>query len=114
MGTKQNPRLIYWIENPVGLMRHQPEMKAPPFRATFDQCRYGKPYMKPTDIFTNQIGLTLNKCRKESRCDNVVNGRHKQRLVTPEDRKTESISNFSETTASIPPLVLRDILSQIN
>ena len=56
---EENPELIWYIENPRGKMR-----KAPHFqhiyhkRETVTYCQYGDSRMKPTDIWTNDIGWT--------------------------------------------------------
>lgn len=43
----------YFIENPVGAMRHMPHMLFVPYRHTVSYADYGFDYLKPTDIFTN-------------------------------------------------------------
>jgi hypothetical protein len=49
---KINPKLIFFIENPRGMMRHMPFMQQFK-RHTVWYCRYGDDRAKPTDIFTN-------------------------------------------------------------
>jgi len=44
--------MIYYIENPRGLMRKMPEMEKLP-RHTVTYCQYGDTRMKPTDIWSN-------------------------------------------------------------
>lgn len=47
-----NPKLIFFIENPRGLLRKMPFMQE--FnRHTVTYCQYGDSRMKPTDIWTN-------------------------------------------------------------
>lgn len=46
------PDAVYFIENPMGLMRKMPSMKKLP-RKTVTYCQYGDTRMKPTDIWTN-------------------------------------------------------------
>jgi len=52
---KINPDLIWYIENPRGLMRKMPFMDQLPVRHTVTYCQYGDTRMKPTDIWTNNI-----------------------------------------------------------
>ena len=44
----------YMIENPVGLLRHQPFMRDRP-RRTIWYCRYGDHRAKPTDLWSNMF-----------------------------------------------------------
>ena len=48
----ENPNLIYFIENPRGMLRHMPFMKDFK-RHTVWYCQYGDDRAKPTDIWTN-------------------------------------------------------------
>jgi len=47
-------KCVYYIENPVGMLRKMPIMKDRP-RATVTYCSYGDIRMKPTDIWSNNI-----------------------------------------------------------
>ncbi len=49
---KINPNLIWYIENPRGMMRKMPCMENF-LRHTVTYCQYGDVRMKPTDIWTN-------------------------------------------------------------
>lgn len=49
---KLNPNLIWYIENPRGLLRKMPFMDELT-RHTVTYCQYGDDRMKPTDIWTN-------------------------------------------------------------
>jgi len=67
--NKINPKLIFWIENPVGKMEWLPFMKAglfqqiPNFRVVrIDQCAYGREFRKATHIFTNDKFLVGKNC----------------------------------------------------
>lgn len=55
-----NPK-YYVIENPRGVLRHQPQMKTIPFRDTVSYSSYGIDLYKPTDLFHNIPGLQLAK-----------------------------------------------------
>lgn len=50
---KLNPKLIWFIENPRGMLRKLPIMEFAPKRHTVTYCQYGDSRMKPTDIWTN-------------------------------------------------------------
>ena len=54
-----NPNLIFYIENPRGMMRKMPFMKGIP-RATVWYCQYGDDRAKPTDIWTNNLYSIFN------------------------------------------------------
>lgn len=61
---------FYWtLENPVGLLRSRPFMqRLSPYRHTTSYCRWGKPFRKDTDIWTNVRDLELPMCRKGTYC----------------------------------------------
>jgi len=48
-----NHNLVYYIENPRGMMRKMDFMNVHPVRNTVTYCQYGDDRMKPTDIWTN-------------------------------------------------------------
>ena len=52
-----NPDLVFFIENPRGILRHMPWMKDFK-RYTIWYCKYGDDRAKPTDIWTNSKTLT--------------------------------------------------------
>lgn len=47
-----NPDLVFFIENPRGMLRKMPFMRSLP-RHTIWYCQYGEERAKPTDIWTN-------------------------------------------------------------
>ena len=55
---KLNPNLIWYIENPRGLLRKMDFMQDLPIRNTVTYCQYGDDRMKPTDIWTNNENWT--------------------------------------------------------
>lgn len=65
-----NPNLIFYIENPVGLIDKVTDLKPNwlfcpiyiPRCITIDQCAYGRDVKKPTLIFTNDLGFKGKKC----------------------------------------------------
>ena len=56
---KLNPKLIFYIENPRGMLRKMPFMKGIP-RVTIWYCRYQDSRAKPTDIWSNNIHSMFN------------------------------------------------------
>ena len=53
---KENPNLVWYIENPRGKMRKSPEWtNFNHVRQTVSYCSYGDSRMKPTDIWTNAL-----------------------------------------------------------
>lgn len=48
-----NNSLVWFIENPRGVLRKMPMMEQLPTRHTVTYCQYGDERMKPTDIWTN-------------------------------------------------------------
>jgi hypothetical protein len=64
---KLNPDLIYWIENPRGVMRKMPQMVKFP-RYTVSYCQYGDDRMKPTDIWTNSNTFVPKMCKNGATC----------------------------------------------
>lgn len=55
---KLNPKMVYVVENPRGMMRLDEKVKALPYRDTTLYCLYGDIRRKPTDFFNN-VGLEL-------------------------------------------------------
>ena len=51
----QNPNLLYYIENPRGVLRKLPIMNWTEYRRTIWYCQYGDNRAKPTDIWTNDF-----------------------------------------------------------
>ncbi len=71
-----NPRLLYYVENPVGKM--QKHLQAGtlfgdiPRLVTIDQCRYGRASKKPTHIFTNNFfWQERQRCRGKKYCNHT-------------------------------------------
>lgn len=63
----RNPDLLFFIENPRGMMRKLEVMRLLP-RSTVTYCQYGDKRMKPTDIWTNS-GMRFRKtCSPGSPC----------------------------------------------
>jgi hypothetical protein len=70
-----NPNLVFFIENPRGMLRHMPWMKDFK-RHTVWYCKYGDDRAKPTDIWTNSKTWTprLECCNyKYDKEGNIIN-----------------------------------------
>jgi len=64
-----NPNLIYYVENPRGMLRKMPFMSYYPIRHTVTYCQYGDSRMKPTDIWTNNLSWIPRKmCKNGEPC----------------------------------------------
>ena len=64
-----NPKLIYYIENPRGMMRKMPIMDKAFIRTTVTYCQYGDKRMKPTDIWHNNPWWTAKPaCKNGDKC----------------------------------------------
>ena len=50
----KNPNMLFYIENPRGIMRKMPQMFGMK-KQTVWYCQYGDTRAKPTDIFTNDF-----------------------------------------------------------
>lgn len=94
---KQNPNLLYVIENPRAMMRFDKKIQKVPFRDTTLYCLYNDVKRKPTDFFNN---VDLNLKSTDTPCpnkDELVNT-----LKLPLDKRY-----------AIPPKLVRTILSRM-
>ncbi len=65
---KLNPKLVFFIENPRGLMRKMPQLDGI-HRITVTYCQYGDSRMKPTDVFTNSTTwMPKMPCKNGMKC----------------------------------------------
>jgi hypothetical protein len=72
----KNPKMLYTIENPRGMMRHDKEIKKLPNRETTLYCLYGDFKRKPTDFWSNfPMGLKphTEKCMGKNVISNLAN-----------------------------------------
>lgn len=80
---------IWTLENPVGLLRHQHFMqKFAKYRNTTTYCKWGKPFKKPTDIWSNVKGLNLPQCTSETPCPHKA--RYGHHAMTAQSGSTSS------------------------
>jgi hypothetical protein len=64
-----NPSLLWFIENPRGVLRKLPVLLDAPRRVTVTYCQYGDSRMKPTDIWTNCWGwVPRERCHNLDPC----------------------------------------------
>ena len=64
-----NNSLVWFIENPRGVLRKMPMMKQLPIRHTVTYCQYGDERMKPTDIWTNSFSwVPKSMCKNGAPC----------------------------------------------
>ena len=99
-----NPNLIYFIENPRGLMRKMPEMQALP-RHTVTYCQYGDERMKPTDIWTNsQTWVPRPMCKNGAPCH----------VAAPRGSRTgtQGMKNAYERS-KLPPELCNEIIDSV-
>lgn len=64
---KLNPKLIFHIENPRGMMRTLSILEKYK-RVTVTYCQYGDRRMKPTDIWTNNVKFIPKMCENGAPC----------------------------------------------
>lgn len=70
-----NPRMIFYIENPVGRLRNYTSLQPLFFgsaikRVTLSQCQYGREFRKNTDLFTND-NLFIPQVCKDANCHHL-------------------------------------------
>jgi hypothetical protein len=100
----QNPKMLYTIENPRGMMRHDSEMKRLPNRETTLYCLYGDFKRKPTDFWSNfPMGLIPHDT-KDDKSENLRN------------KKCKNLCNLADLPSveqrySIPLRLVKKILS---
>jgi site-specific DNA-cytosine methylase len=97
---KLNPKLIFHIENPRGMMRKMPQL-AKYKRVTVTYCQYGDKRMKPTDIWTNNTKFVPKMCENGAPCH----------VAAPRGSKTgtQGMKNAYER-GKIPQKLCTDIL----
>ena len=70
-----NPNLIWYMENPRGVMRKMPFMEVLPLQNTVTYCSYKDSRMKPTDFWTNNpMWVPRKMCKNNGYGKVEVNG----------------------------------------
>lgn len=66
---KKNPKLIFYVENPRGVLRKLGLLDHIKCHHTVTYCQYGDDRMKPTDIWTNNSKWSPKKvCKNGDKC----------------------------------------------
>ena len=99
---KLNPNLIYFIENPMGMLRKMDWMLFQQ-KTTIWYCRYGDFRAKPTDIFTNTI-----KWKPKQPCSN--NNKFCKHERSPRGIRTGTTKLKKEDRSLIPPELVHEII----
>ena len=106
---------LYFIENPLGMMRHRPMMQAIP-RRSVDYCQYAddrfnRYYRKRTDIWTNSRWQGRPLCDKRCRgCDE--RGRHTH--LAQRIPKNGCRGNRLHELYAIPPQLAEEICRSVS
>lgn len=102
---KDNPNLIWFMENPRGMLRKQKFM-VNLFKNTVTYCQYGDFRQKPTDIWTNCTTWNSKPmCAPGSPC-------HQSSSKRGSDRGTQYLAD-AKTRAIIPPALFNEIFEVI-
>ena len=100
--SKRNPDLLYYIENPRGVLRKLGLLDKVPFHHTISYCQYGDERMKPTDIWTNNP-----KWKPKVICKNG----DKCHVAAPRGSKTGTQGRSGAFERSkLPPRLCREVL----
>lgn len=107
---KDNPNLIWFIENPRGMLRKQEFMQVF-YKNTISYCQYGDTRMKPTDIWTNCVTWKARPmCSPGDTCH--------ESAKRGEDKGTQSLGgggkNGARDRSKIPPELFHEIFQVIN
>ena len=99
-----NPDLLFYIENPRGMLRKLPLLQHLPYHHTITYCQYGDTRMKPTDIWTNDANW-----RPKSPCKNGA----PCHVAAPRGSKTgtQGLKGAYERS-KIPATIAEEILSK--
>lgn len=100
---RANPKAIWFMENPVGVLRNLPLMEGFGVRHTVTYCAYGDTRQKRTDIWTNcTYWAPKAQCKKNVRCH--VEARRGMRTGT------QGLKGPHER-AVIPPVLCVDVMA---
>lgn len=100
--SRLNPNLVYYIENPRGVLRKLGLLDKVPFHHTVSYCQYGDERMKPTDIWTNNPKWKPKKiCKNGDACH----------VAAPRGSKTGTQGrNGAFERSKLPPRLCREVL----
>ena len=98
---KLNPKLLYVIENPRGMMRLDEKIKELPHRDTTLYCLYNDVRRKPTDFFNN-VDLKLKDAEQ-----------HRNDDACKKDKFIRVVELPLNKRYAIPPKLVKTILSRM-
>jgi hypothetical protein len=103
---KLNPNLIWYMENPRGVLRKLPITQDLPIRQSVTYCQYGDERMKPTDIWTNNKNWSPKPmCKNGDNCH----------ISAPRGSKTGTQGRKGAFERSkIPEELCREVINKIN
>lgn len=111
----------WYVENPGGgaLMDKRPYMqKYEPFKNPCCYCRYGKPYKKPTNIWSNVPNLRLKVCNSETPCAYYKqHGNHRSTAQSGPPSKTNiqyQVTAKLSDRYSVPKPLIKQLLEKKN
>jgi hypothetical protein len=109
----------WFVENPGGggLMDKRPFMRRyEPFKNPCCYCRYGKPYKKPTNIWSNKPNLNLKVCNSQTPCTTFK--RYGYHLSTVQSGPSKHNEVYYKTTPklsdrySVPKQLIQHLLEK--
>lgn len=103
---KINPNMVFFIENPRGMLRKMPFMREFT-RHTIWYCKYGDKRGKPTDIWTNSKTWI-----PRPQCHNNNNKCHHERAPRGSKSGTQGLNNHFERS-KIPKELCWEILNSL-
>lgn len=109
-----NPKLIFTIENPRGMLRKMPFMKGLP-RQTVWYCRYGDLRAKPTDFWCNNFKSIFNLQGWEPKRVCFNNNKSCHHEPSPRSSKhsgTQGLKNAYQRS-TIPELLCIEIIESV-
>lgn len=106
----ENPNLIYYIENPRGMLRKMPFMQGLP-RTTVWYCQYDDFRAKPTDIWSNNIKSLFNQngWQPRSECFNGNKNCHHEKSPRGTTAGTQRLSG-NKARSVIPKELCKEIM----
>jgi len=113
---KENPKLIFFFENPRGMLRHMEWMKEFK-RHTIWYCQYGDTRAKPTDIWTNSKTWTPKEVCKNYRYNKETGGIinkhcHHEGSRRGQNSGTQKMKNSFESS-KIPKQLCKEIINSL-
>lgn len=110
---KVNPNMVFYIENPRGMMRKMPFIKNFD-RATITYCSYGDNRMKPTDLWSNNIYSMFNTkgWKPKPMCFNNNDKCHHEKAPRGSRTGTQGLDG-SYNRSKIPNELCKEILTNL-